>query len=363
MTPQEYATLFRRFVTQFPAYEPKPFLVAVGPRGHSKDLDLGWTNGFFAAMGDGHRSRVDGLSVHYYSDFRNTPERVSSFEPSGWYDVVHKGFATEDVIEQHWTAMGKYDHEHRIKFVVDEWGVWYKPGEEITPAYLLSQPVTLRDAVHTAVTFDVFNRHADKIAMANVAQTINCIHSLFLAQGDRYTRTPPYYVFEMYRNHMGARLAPIKLNVPDLTVPSREGTVKMPGLSGSASVKSKVLSVTLTNPSLDSSVAANIGMTTGSFKEGRGTVLTHTEMTARNTFEEPENVKPKPHPVSVRGNECADLHPSSCSGPARDAVGLGLRSLRWFGRNCDETVAHTANCQEVAWFGGIVLDVSAGAAR
>jgi alpha-N-arabinofuranosidase len=301
MTPQEYAMLYRRFVTQFPAYDPKPFFVAVGPRGHSKDLDLGWTNGFWAAMGEGHRSRVDGLSVHYYSDFRNTPERVASFDASGWYDVIRKGFATENVIEQHWSAMGKYDREHRTKFVIDEWGVWYRPGEEITPAYLLSQPVTLRDAVHTAVTFDVFNRHADKIAMANVAQTINCIHSLFLAQGDRYTRTPPYYVFEMYRNHMGARLAPMHAKVAELKVPSLEGSNTMPGLSGSASLKGKALSLTLTNPSLDSPLVANIGISSGSVTDGRGTVLTHSDMTARNTFENPENVKPKAHPVSIQG--------------------------------------------------------------
>ena len=56
--------------------------------------------------------------------------------------------------------------------------------------------------MHTAMMLDILNRHADKIAMANVAQTINCIHSLFLAEGDRFVRTPAYYVFEMYRNHM-----------------------------------------------------------------------------------------------------------------------------------------------------------------
>ena len=75
MSPQEYSTLYRRFVTQFPAYAPKPFLVAVGPRGHSKDLDIGWTTGFFEAM-DGHRSAVDGLSTHFYTDFRHSPERL-----------------------------------------------------------------------------------------------------------------------------------------------------------------------------------------------------------------------------------------------------------------------------------------------
>lgn len=301
MTPQEYSTLYRRFVTQFPAYEPKPFLVAVGPRGHSKDLDLGWTDGFFAAMTEGHRSRVDGLSVHYYSDFRNSPERVATFDAGGWYDVIRKGFATEEVIEKHWAVMGKYDRDHRTKFIVDEWGVWYKPGEEITPAYLLSQPLTLRDALHTAVTFDVFNRHADKIAMANVAQTINCIHSLFLAQGDRYTRTPPYFVFEMYRNHMGAQMAPLHMNVSELKVSSRDGSATMPGLSGSASVKGKTVTVTLTNPSLDSAIAANIQVGASDIKEARGTVLTHSEMTASNTFDRPQEVKLASHPVTVRG--------------------------------------------------------------
>ncbi|MGH9961769.1 MAG: alpha-L-arabinofuranosidase C-terminal domain-containing protein [Pyrinomonadaceae bacterium] len=62
--------------------------------------------------------------------------------------------------------------------MIDEWRVWYPPGEEISPEYILSQPVTLRDALHTAITFDIFNRHAEKIAMANVAQTVNCLHSL-----------------------------------------------------------------------------------------------------------------------------------------------------------------------------------------
>jgi len=76
-------------------------------------------------------------------------------------------------------------------------GPLYQPAKRFRPDYILSQPVTLRDALHTAITFDIFNRHADKIEMANVAQTINCIHSLFLAIEDKYTRTPPYYVFEM----------------------------------------------------------------------------------------------------------------------------------------------------------------------
>jgi alpha-L-arabinofuranosidase len=318
MTPQEYATLYRRYVTQFPAYAPRPHLVAVGPRGHSKDLDLGWTTGFFEAM-QGHRSPVDGLSVHYYTDFRNSPENVSTFDARGWYDVIREGLRTETVVEQHWAAMGKYDPRHHTKLIIDEWGVWYRPGEETTPSHLLSQPLTLRDALHTAVTFDIFNRHADKIAMANVAQTINCIHSLFLAQESRYTRTPVYYVFEMYRNHMGARLASMRIRSHELTVPSRQSPGTVPGLSGSASIKDKMLTLTIANPSLDAPVSAQIRLTSGSLTEGRGTVLTHHDMTARNTFDRPDEVKLLPLEIKVGANA------AGVTFPPRSVTALELR--------------------------------------
>jgi alpha-N-arabinofuranosidase len=318
MTPQEYSTLYRRFVTQFPAYPPKPFLVAVGPRGHSKDMDLDWTNGFFESM-QGHHAVVDGLSVHYYTDFRNSPEKVATFDARGWYDVIREGARIENVIAQHWAAMGKYDPMRHTRFVIDEWGVWYRKGEEIAPNYLLSQPLTLRDALHTAVTLDVFNRHAEKIAMANAAQTINCLHSLFLAQGDRFVRTPPYYVFEMYRGHMNARAASMLIHCEDLKVPSRNGSATMPGLSGSASVKDKTLTVTITNPSLDSSVLAHIRLTNGHLVEGRGSLLTHEEMTAGNTFDHPDQVRLAPFPVNVRSDR------AEISIPRHAIVSLELR--------------------------------------
>lgn len=319
MTPQEYATLYRRFVTQYPAYAPKPYLVAVGPRGHSKDLDLGWTTGFFEAM-QGHRSPVDGLSVHYYTDFRNSPENVSTFDTRGWYDVIREGLRTETVIEQHWAAMAKFDPQRHIKFVLDEWGVWYRPGEETTPSHLLSQPLTLRDALHTAVTFDVLNRHADKIAMANVAQTINCIHSLFLAHEDRFVRTPVYYVFELYRPHMGAQLAAMRIRGPELKAPSRNTPATIQALSGSASVKGQILTATITNLSHNAPVNTQLRLTAGTLAEARATILTHPEMIARNSFDQPNVVKLAPHAVKLSGTNSATV-----ALPPRAVVAVELR--------------------------------------
>jgi alpha-L-arabinofuranosidase len=301
MTPVEYATLYRQFVTQFPVYV-KPFLVATGPRGHARDRDLAWTTGFFEAM-KGHRSPVDGFSLHFYSDFRNTKMKVGTFGAPEWYAVLLEGLRTESVLLEHWAAMGKLDPEHRTRLLVDEWGVWYPPGEEITPRYILSQPLTLRDALHTALTFDVFNRHADKVEMANVAQTVNCLHSLFLAHEDKYTRTPVYSVFEMYRGHMGARLVPMQIRAGDLAVAVPEGSARIAGLLGSASIRGQRVLVTLTNPSLDAPITARIRLTGGSHvTEARGTVLTHRDMHAANTFENPHAVAPSSLPVTIGGD-------------------------------------------------------------
>jgi len=207
--------------------------------------------------------------------------------------VLLRGARLEKVIGDHWTEMGKFDPQHRTRLVIDEWGVWYPPGEAISPGYILSQPITLRDAVHTGMAFDIFNRHADKIAMANVAQTINCIHSLFLALGDKFCRTPAYHIFDMYRPHMGARQVTVTAKAPDLNVTGLAGTARLPGLSSSASIRDRRLTLTLTNPSLSDALAVRARLADRvQASEVRATVLTHSDMRATNSFAQPDEVKP-----------------------------------------------------------------------
>ena len=38
--------------------------------------------------------------------------------------------------------------------------------------------------------------------MANVAQLVNCLHSLFLAHDDQFVATPTFHVFEQYAAHV-----------------------------------------------------------------------------------------------------------------------------------------------------------------
>jgi alpha-N-arabinofuranosidase len=308
MTGGEYATAYRRFISQCPAYV-RPFFVATGPRGHSADGDVGWTEGFFGGLQHvrGLDVRVDGFALHYYTDFRQTSEDGARFDAKGWYAVLHKGLHLEQVINDHWAIMSRYDPEHHTRFVIDEWGVWYRGGTELGAPYILSQTITLRDALHTALTFDVFHRHAEKIEMANVAQTINCLHSLCAAVGDKYMRTPSYYTFELYRPHMGAQVVPMTIGLPEMTVPLLEGSGRLPRLSGSASLRDKRLTVTLTNPSLEDRIAARIRVSGGArLRDARATILTHEDMHATNTFERPDEVGLKPLAVEL-SRETASL--------------------------------------------------------
>ena len=120
----------------------------------------------------------------------------------------------ETLIRDHWAAMGQVDREHRVKLVVDEWGAWHRPGTEVARSHLFGQTSSMRDALIAALTLDTFNRHADKVTMANVAQLINNLHSLFLASEDKFVATPNFHVFEMYAAHHGGRSLRTQFNVP-----------------------------------------------------------------------------------------------------------------------------------------------------
>ena len=105
-----------------------------------------------------------------------------------------KAIGWKVLIEGHWQVMGEIDKEHAIKLMVDEWGPWYRPGSEATPGDQLEQTPTLRDAVFSGMTLDTFNRHPEKVAMANCAQLINCLNSLYLAHEDKFCVTPVGHV-------------------------------------------------------------------------------------------------------------------------------------------------------------------------
>src|SRR5690606_16205400 len=132
----------------------------------------------------------------------------------------------EELVVKHSAIMDKYDPEKRVALVVDEWGGWYEVEPGTNPGFLYQQN-TMRDAVIAGMTLNIFNNHAERVRMANLAQTINVLQAVILTEGEKMLLTPTYHVMEMYKVHQDAQLIPLHIKCGDYTF----GDEKIPAIS------------------------------------------------------------------------------------------------------------------------------------
>ncbi|HNJ81894.1 MAG TPA: alpha-L-arabinofuranosidase C-terminal domain-containing protein, partial [Methanoregulaceae archaeon] len=161
-----------------------------------------------------------------------------------------------------------------------------EPGTN--PGFLYQQN-TLRDAVTAAIHLNIFNQHAERVKVANLAQTVNVLQSVILTKDDKMVLTPTYHVFRMFRVHQDARLLKTDLKCEDYVYGDR----KVQSVSASASVdeNGKVhISIANLNPS--KAITLTCPVIGDTYKKVTGEVLTASAMNAMNTFEAADNIKP-----------------------------------------------------------------------
>jgi alpha-L-arabinofuranosidase len=316
-TPQEYATEFRRFTTWVPEYGQKLAFVASGPDA----ANWAWTRGFLEEIvrkGKGLLGSVYGLALHHYAwnlsrgrtqDWNEGKGDALNFDAIDWYELLHEGDRMEDLIRSHWEIMGEQDPEHRVKLVVDEWGPWYRPGSEATPGDQLEQMPTLRDAVFSGMTLDIFNRHPDKVGMANCAQLINCLNSLYLAHENRFVVTPVGHVFAMYAAHQGREGVRTEFSAPAIHYDRDGKTASFWALRGSASLHAKELVLTVVNPNVKNSLEAEIVTHGARANSASAVVLTAPDIHAHNTFDQKQAVVPQARNVEAKAQSLAFTFP------------------------------------------------------
>ncbi len=307
-TPEEYAGEFRRYSAWLPRYGKEPLkLIAVGPNGD----DVDWTRRLFRALAANPEKRhLWGLSVHYYTS--GSPSQFAAgdalnYDAGAYYDLLTRGAIMERVVTDHWEAIEENGGQNRVKLVVDEWGAWYGKGTELGRNYAFSQQSTMRDALLSGITLDTFQRHADKVAMANVAQSINCLHSLMLAEEDKFTVTPTFHVFRMYLPHKGATGVRAEFTAQAIDNPmagapipvggnsylgSLNAVKTLAGLSGSASMKGKNLTLSVVNPHLERAMVTEIAVRAGTIASVKGTVLMSKDVHDHNDFVHRNAVRP-----------------------------------------------------------------------
>jgi alpha-L-arabinofuranosidase len=294
-TPEDYCTQYRKFTEWLPDYGVHPYLIASGPNGN----DLNWTRRFLKKWRDYARAPLSGWAAHYYC---GTTGHALTFSRDQWYEMLEKANRMERLITDQWAALGEFDPSHRVKLIIDEWGCWHPAGTEINPRHLLEQQCCLRDALCAALTLDTFNRHADKIDMANVAQLVNNLHTLFFADGDKFVATPNFYVFEMYKTHHGAKGVRLDVQAPAISFQVAGGKGQIFRVAGSASRADRNLTITLVHSHASDPADVTIRLGGASAAGVRQTVLTHQTLNAHNTFDKPQEVIPKSSSTPFAGS-------------------------------------------------------------
>ncbi len=302
MTPEYYANLYRRyqsFVKQYKRVPDHPEIVTDEmihriACGANVD-DYEWTEEvlrtLFRHCEDKFHGHLEGLSLHYYTHPEGWQIKGSAtdFDAKTWYKTLAKTLYIEELIRRHGAIMDQYDPEKKIGMIVDEWGTWFTVEPGTNPGFLYQQN-TMRDALVAGINLNIFNKHSDRVKMANIAQMVNVLQSVVLTDGPQMLKTPTWHIFNMYKHHQDATLVDSFLETETI---GEEEEYLVPNLTESASIDGEGrLQITVTNLSLTESYPVDARITGFAGEKVSAEILCE-EMHALNTFENPDAVHTK----------------------------------------------------------------------
>ncbi|WP_162011709.1 alpha-N-arabinofuranosidase [Streptococcus sp. S784/96/1] len=270
MRPDYYADEYRRYQTYVRQYgQEKIYKIACGPNID----DYHWMDRVMAIAAP----FMDGISLHHYALTGAWEDKgpATNFEEAHWWSLIKSAQKMDELITKHSTIMDKYDPEKRVGLIVDEWGSWLAVEPGTNPGFLYQQN-TIRDAMVAAVTLNIFHKHAERVHMANIAQTVNVLQSMILTEGSQMVKTPSYHVFDLYKVHQDAELV---ASYGDSAEP----------LSYTVSQKDGIVSVSLCNYALTEEQTVEVdGILGDIIKEAR--YITAEKMDDYNDFDHPETI-------------------------------------------------------------------------
>ncbi|SFU60531.1 alpha-N-arabinofuranosidase [Pustulibacterium marinum] len=284
MTPEYYANLYKRYATFMTSWDNEKNLFRIASGANVDDYH--WTE---VLMRDIPKNLIEGVALHSYS-YVEWNEKGSSvdFNEAQYFSTMQTAMKMEELVTKHVAIMDKYDPRGKVALVVDEWGGWYDVMDGTNPGFLYQQN-TMRDAMIAGITLNIFNNHADRVRMANLAQTVNVLQAVILTEGEKMLLTPTYHVMKMYNVHQDATLLPVKLTAPDYIFNGE----KLPAVSVSASEKEGKTHISLVNINSKEAVEVSINVEGLNVKKFTGEALTSAKLQNYNSFDNPEAIAPK----------------------------------------------------------------------
>jgi len=277
MRPEYYADLYRQYASYMRA--PGMYKIASG----ANVDDYKWMEVLMREA----KGMMNGISLHYYTIPQDWNKKGSAtqFDEATWFTTLQKTLKMEELVTKHSAIMDKYDPTKKVGLLVDEWGNWFDVEPGTNPGFLFQQN-TLRDAMVAGINLNIFNNHADRVRMSNIAQMINVLQSMILTKDKEMVLTPTYYVFKMYNVHQDAKMLPIDIKCDKYS----SGANSIDAISASASIKDGVVSITLCN--LDPVKAQDISFDVQGLKllTVTGKIVTADKINSYNDFGKKEQV-------------------------------------------------------------------------
>jgi len=284
MTPEFYANLYRQYATFMGDWSNSGGLYRIAS-GASED-DYHWTE---VLMRDIPKNLIEGVALHSYSVIEwNDKGPAVEFTEDQYFKTMKKALRMEELVNKHLEIMDKYDPDHQIDLIVDEWGGWYNVEEGTNPGFLYQQN-TMRDAMIAGATLNIFNNHADRVKMANLAQTVNVLQAVALTKEEKMLLTPTYHVMRMYTVHHDATLIPIELSGVDYTYNGE--SLKAISASASRSKEGKV-HISLVNIDSKKSNKVELDLSDIDGEDFTAEILTSENLQDHNTFDNDDFIKP-----------------------------------------------------------------------
>ena len=287
--PETYAQAYLKFQTVLrDARRDKLFFIGLGLSREAERGMQGWTNKVLDYItADRKKQAPDALSVHYYL---------------GSMCGIPSGGATEYTDEEYFVlldALQKYQHcidVHRVaisehagkdaktKICFDEWGAWHK---DASPENNQRATQTLRDGIYAALALHIFYKNADIVEFAMETQMTNLIQSLFETDGEKFYKTPTFYVMKLLFPHTGQYLLPtlptdIDDDLDTVSTLSEDGTK---------------MTVSIVNRHLYDAKEINLSIAADGWTVTTADIVTCDDVRAQNSYEDPERICDKPFDV------------------------------------------------------------------
>ncbi len=285
MRPEYYVDIYRKYATFMSGADVEGGLYKIAS-GASND-DYNWTE---VLMKNIPKSMLQGVALHHYSviDWDAKGSDVD-FDEETYFNSMKESWLMEELITKHTAIMDKYDAKKEVDLIVDEWGGWYDVAEGTNPGFLYQQN-TMRDAMIAGMNLNIFNNHADRVKMANLAQTVNVLQAVILTEDEKMILTPTYHVMNMYKVHQDATLISLSFDSPMYRF--KEGS--LPALTVSASKDSnEKLHISFTNIDSKNGNTVSIDLNGFNVKNLTGSILSSYSLQDHNTFENPNKIIPR----------------------------------------------------------------------